>query len=105
MSDEYNEVDCPSCGIKFKFSKKIEEMWRDTGKSFYCPNGHTLHWSKPKETPEERELKKLKLEVGELKEKLMAAEKQTEDQKKRVDELTTELEIWRPSTTEEQKAG
>lgn len=105
MSEDFCEVDCPACGIKFKFTKKIEEMWRESGKTFYCPNGHTLNWSKPKESPEQKELKQLRSEVKELKEKLATSEKQTEDHKRRVDELTAELEIWRPSTTEEQKAG
>lgn len=104
-TEEFNEVNCCNCGITFKFSKKIEEMWRKDEKTFYCPNGHSLVWNKPKETEEQKELKKLKAEVKELKEKLVAAEKQVEDQKQRVNELTTELEIWRPSTTEEQKAG
>lgn len=97
-NEELCEVDCCSCGISFKFSKKIEEMWRKSEKTFYCPNGHTLVWTKPKESAEEKELKTLRVEVKELKEKLVAAEKQTEIQKKRVEELTTELEIWRPTT-------
>lgn len=107
MSEEFCDVDCPSCGIKFKFSKTIEEMWRNTEKQFFCPNGHPLHWDKPKETADQKELKKLKVEVNELRTKLVAAEKQAEAQKKRADDLQTELEIWRPTSAEpttEQKA-
>lgn len=106
MSEEYCEVNCCDCGITFKFTKQIEKMWRESGKTFYCPNGHSLHWDKPKETEDQKELKKLRTEVASLKDKLTAAEKTATDQKKKIDELTAELEIWRPSTpTEEQKAG
>lgn len=101
MSEEdFNEVHCCNCGITFKFSKKIEEMWRKDEKTFYCPNGHSLVWHKPKESDEEKTIKKLREEVKELKEKLSAAEKKADEQKKRADELATELEIWRPTTTE-----
>lgn len=105
MSEEYNTVTCNSCGIEFKFQQKIEDLWRKSGKTFYCPNGHGLVWNKPKVSPEEEEIKSLKVEVKELKVKLDAALKDAESQKKRADELATELEIWRPSTTEEQKVG
>lgn len=106
MSDEdFCEVDCCNCGIQFKFSKKIEEMWRKDEKTFYCPNGHSLVWKKPKESEEQKELKKLRAEVKELKEKLAASEKNAEAEKKRADDLANELEIWRPSTTDDKKAG
>lgn len=105
MSDEeYNSITCNTCGIEFKFLKKVEELWRKSEKVFFCPNGHNLVWSKPKESEEEKELKKLRAEVNELRTKLVAAEKKAEDQKKRADELSSELEIWRPTTTEENKA-
>ncbi len=102
--EEYNEVDCCNCGIKFKFSKKIEEMWRKDEKTFFCPNGHSLVWHKPKESAEEKELKRLRAEVKELNTKLEAALKDVESQKKRADDLALELEIWHPTSTD-QKAG
>lgn len=99
MSDDgFNEVHCCNCGITFKFSKKIEEMWRKDEKTFYCPNGHSLVWNKPKESEEQKEIKKLKAEVKGLNEKLEAALKDAADQKKRADDLVAELEIWRPSS-------
>jgi hypothetical protein len=67
MSEEYNTVTCNNCGIEFKFHKKIEDLWRDTEKTFYCPNGHGLVWKKPKESSEQKELKKLRAEIDELK--------------------------------------
>jgi molecular chaperone GrpE (heat shock protein) len=98
MSEELCEVDCPSCGIAFKFSKKIEEMWRNTEKQFFCPNGHSLHWNKPTETAEQKELKTLRADVKELKSKLESALKDVETQKKRADDLQVELEIYKPAT-------
>lgn len=102
--EEFNTVTCNSCGIEFKFLKKVEDLWRKDEKIFYCPNGHSLVWTKPKETAEQKELKTLRAEVKELKTKLEAAEKKAEGQKKRADDLAAELEIWRP-TTSDQKAG
>ena len=88
-------------------------MWRKSGKTFHCPNGHSLQWDPKKtDTPEQTEIKKLKAEVKELKEKLSASEtklaaseKKVEAEKKRADDLASELEIWRPSTTDDKKAG
>jgi hypothetical protein len=95
-----NNVSCCDCGIVFGFSPKIEKMWRESGKTFVCPNGHSLHWSKPTETPEQKELKVLRTEVKDLKTKLDEALTLTETQKKKIEELQTEIEIWKPSTKE-----
>ena len=100
MSEEFNSVTCNTCGIEFKFRKTVEELWRKSEKTFHCPNGHGLVWNKPKESEEEKELKKLRAEVNELRTKLVAAEKKAEDQTKRADELASELEIWRPTTND-----
>jgi predicted RNase H-like nuclease (RuvC/YqgF family) len=101
--EEFNCVTCDTCGLDFKFPQKVEDLWRKSEKTFYCPNGHGLVWTKPKETDEEKELKKLRTEVKELKEKLLAAERQSEEHKKRVDELAAELEIWQPSYADKKK--
>lgn len=102
MSEEFNEVTCCSCGIMFGFPKRVEEQWRRTGKTFHCPNGHPLVWSvdKDKETPEQKELKSLRVEVKELKAKLATALEDVATQKKKAEELSSELEIWRPTSAE-----
>lgn len=46
--------DCPACGIVFGIPSAMEERRRRDGKSFYCPNGHTMSWS---ETEADRERK------------------------------------------------
>lgn len=100
MASELNEVTCAECGIEFSFSTKIEKLWRKSGKTFYCPSGHTLHWAVEVETPEKKELEKLRVEVKDLKSKLEVAMKDAESQKKKSDELTLELEIWKPASKE-----
>lgn len=101
MSDEkFNSINCCQCGIAFGFGKEVETLWRRDEKTFFCPNGHPQVWTKPKESEEQKELKKLRTKVEELQGKLDAALKDAADQKKRADELATELEIWRPSTAE-----
>ncbi|MGH2481372.1 MAG: hypothetical protein ACRDHW_17095 [Ktedonobacteraceae bacterium] len=76
MSDEFNAT-CYDCGIKFGFSKEIEKLWRESAKTFYCPNGHSLHWPKPNETEDQKELKA----------KLATALQDAEAHKKRADDL------------------
>jgi len=103
MSEEFNSVTCNSCGLEFKFPKKVEELWRNSEKTFYCPNGHGLVWNKPKESPEQKELVKLRAEVKSLKDKLDEAITKAAEYRVKVQELTSELEIWRPSTPLEEK--
>ena|SRR5277367_5648306 len=99
MSDDnkINEVTCGDCGILFGLQLKVEKIWRESGKHFFCPNGHTLHWDKPVDTPDKREIKTLTLEVKSLKEKLEAALSEVEAQSKTIKALTLELEIWKPT--------
>lgn len=103
MSDDhkdFNLVTCCNCGVPFAFSTKLEELWRRDEKTFYCPNGHPQVWKKPEVSEEQKELKKLREEVKSLKTKLDEALTLTETQKKKIEELTTELEIWRPSSAD-----
>lgn len=37
---------CCSCGIEFGLPDNYIERRRKDGRSFYCPNGHLLSWSK-----------------------------------------------------------
>lgn len=86
---------CAECGITYGLDRAVVAMWRKSHKKFVCPNGHSLAWDE--ETPEEKELKSLKEQVKSLSDKLTAALKDNEDQGKRIEELVTELEIWKPS--------
>lgn len=37
--------DCPSCGVLFGITEDMEDNRRKDGRTFYCPNGHNLHWT------------------------------------------------------------
>lgn len=39
--------DCANCGVIFGMPVEIEERRRDDHRTFYCPNGHSLHFSGP----------------------------------------------------------
>jgi hypothetical protein len=99
QENKMENVDCNTCGISFSFSEKVAEMWKRSHKTFYCPNGHSLHW--PGETPEQKELKSLKEEVASLSEKLMNALNDADEKAKKIEELTSELEIWKPASSKE----
>lgn len=95
MSDEKNDINCPSCGIAFGFNKNVERIWRESHKSFFCPNGHAQSWAEA--SPSEKEHQARKEKVTELEKKLAVAETELEAAKKKIEELTIELEIWKPS--------
>ena len=102
-TDSLYAQNCPTCGIVFGIPKEMETIWRNNHSSFHCPNGHSLSWSG--ETPKDKEHKLRLKEVEDLKAKLSSVQKELDAQKKKVEELQAELEIWKPTTTEEQKAG
>jgi hypothetical protein len=38
--------DCPSCGVVFGITAEYEDRRREDGAKFYCPNGHSMSWTK-----------------------------------------------------------
>lgn len=97
MSDSNSEeVTCPACGICFSFPKKVADLWRDSHKQFYCPNGHGMSWTG--ETSQQKELKSLRNEVKELRAKVDAYQVNEEVYLKQIKDLTNELEIWKPTS-------
>ena len=38
-------TDCPNCGVPFAIANDYDERRRDDGRSFYCPNGHTMSYN------------------------------------------------------------
>lgn len=95
MAEDFNSLTCANCGLQFGFSKEVEKIWRDSHKQFFCPNGHGLSYAGP--TAKDEELTKLRTEVKELKEKLTTASTEAAALNKKVEELSMELEIWKPS--------
>jgi len=96
MSEDNNlhHIHCLSCGILFGIDEDVVDLWIESHKQFYCPNGHPLFWKA--HTKEEEELQELRDKVKSLEEKLATAMTDLTTQTKRADELQAELEIWRP---------
>lgn len=40
--------DCPACGIVYGFPTEFEKRRREDGRGWYCPNGHTVVYTKTK---------------------------------------------------------
>lgn len=41
-----NPIDCCTCGILFCVPEDLKSMWlKHPGRSFYCPNGHSMHYT------------------------------------------------------------
>lgn len=91
---EMNNYNCPSCGIEFGFPVKIEKLWRENHKSFFCPNGHSLSWGEA--TQQDKKILDFSNEILELKSKLASALEELDKQTKRANELALELEIYKP---------
>ncbi len=41
---EIMTTSCPECGIKFPLPKWLGELYRKSGETFTCPQGHRQHW-------------------------------------------------------------
>lgn len=41
---KFSLMDCLTCGVVFQITTNLEARRRRDGKTFYCPNGHTLAW-------------------------------------------------------------
>lgn len=61
---------CYKCAIPFGVPSYYRQHLRNTGESFYCPNGHSQVYSKPR--------------IQSLEEQLKAKEKELTDSKKRL---------------------
>lgn len=98
MSEEktVESFNCAECGLRFGIDKGVIAIWKKSHKSFVCPNGHTLSWKDI--TPEEKELAALRSEVAELKKSLSEKTAAYEELIQQSQKLTTELELWKPST-------
>lgn len=97
MSEQaMEEIHCPSCGIFFSIEKKVANLWRESHKSFFCPNQHSMSWQA--ETADQKELKSLRVEVKELRAKVESYKANEAALLKKVEELTNEIEIWKPTS-------
>ena len=54
-------ISCPDCGVIFGLEPGYQAERRKSHQSFYCPNGHKLHY--PGMTEQEKEIERLKTSV------------------------------------------
>ena len=56
-----SDITCASCGVVFGMPDHLESELRRTHKSFYCPNGHSIHFAG--KTKEEKRIDELEREL------------------------------------------
>jgi hypothetical protein len=83
----WEEIQCANCGIKFYLETSVYERWYESGKKFFCPNGHSVSFV-------------TKEDDASFRDKFQAAVKENELLTKRIAELTLELEIWKPANAD-----
>lgn len=79
----YALTKCCTCSIVYKVPKDWLDHKRSTGQSFYCPNGHSLHYPKKDDKPSP--------EVAELKKDLLTTKSRNEQLEAQVEELQKQL--------------
>lgn len=47
---------CCDCGVAFAMTSEMQSRLNERGGSFYCPNGHSQHYTTPEVTRIKREL-------------------------------------------------
>lgn len=63
---DWKEITCCNCGVLFAVAEAHQKNLYDTGKLFYCPNGHSQHYSKPVKLQLEEKEKELEDTKAEL---------------------------------------
>jgi DNA repair exonuclease SbcCD ATPase subunit len=60
VNDEVQKT-CPTCGVAYCLPARFDAERLEDHKSWYCPNGHSLHY--PSESPKERRIRVLEEQV------------------------------------------
>lgn len=42
---EFSQLNCSYCGVLFAIEQGYRDKRKDDGKSFYCPNGHSIYFT------------------------------------------------------------
>jgi Zn finger protein HypA/HybF involved in hydrogenase expression len=69
LSLRFETMECCNCGVLFAISNELQDNFRKTKKSFYCPNGHSQSYTEN--------------EADRLRRQLEAAQRDVEWQKNR----------------------
>jgi len=96
---ELARVSCATCGTTFGMTPTLYGFRKKDGEGFFCPNGHSVRFTRPAPTvdPRDAELTKLRSEVGSLTKDIARLTKEN-------DALRTELELWKPREALERPA-
>lgn len=84
----HTTIPCAECGIEFCLPNNLVDKLRETGRTFYCPNGHHLSYKKST-------VDKLREEVAHLKQRLAWRDASIRDLRARVDALEGSLRAYR----------
>lgn len=79
----FNAHDCPNCGIAYALTDEYERRRLTDGKSWYCPNGHSISFV----DSTEKKLKEAKAEIESLKNERERLTKQAQEQSRKVKRL------------------
>lgn len=60
--------DCPACGVIYAVTAEYEQRRRDDGKSWFCPNGHSISYSKSALRIQQEEAARLERELANARE-------------------------------------
>ena len=52
-------ISCAACGVQFCVPTNLHKKLRETGESFYCPNGHSLSFKPSENDKLRREVQRL----------------------------------------------
>jgi hypothetical protein len=63
--EHFVHTDCAACGIEFQITKVLYARRKKDHRSFYCPNGHTLHYPPSEEkVAKDKQIQELKRHVA-----------------------------------------
>lgn len=84
--DEMTIEECIECGVKFAMPTTLHTWKKDNKKSFYCPNGHAMSYTKNEADSLREAIAQKDRELAELRSKeaqRVAEEKRKIEEKKR----------------------
>lgn len=89
MTDTYfgvlDRTNCPECGVIFGIPEELMKKLREKGTTFYCPNGHKLHFGDSENDRLRRERDRLKQQMAEKDDAIERRDRWLEDQRKDIE--------------------
>lgn len=83
--------ECPECGCWFGMENNYANARRDDKKLFYCPNGHSMSYSKTRLDSErelhDRKVRELQSQINTVHNKLISKEKEAAKLRKEIRDI------------------